>query len=68
MRHFWVRISAGLCEHPASTPGPGPVPGLVALTSRPHPSPKVARNLGTLTFLSIQENVAIPTITIQIMK
>ena len=36
--------------------------------SWPRPSPKVARNLGTLTFLRARENVAIPTITIQIMK
>lgn len=48
-----------------------PVPG----TPRPKsqrcgasPSPKVARNLDTLTFLSTQENVAIPTIRFQHLK
>ena len=64
MRHFWVRISAGLCEHPASPAQPRP-PDLIPFPTSP---PKVAGNLGTLIFLSIRENVAIPTITIQILK
>ena len=41
-------------------------PSLVA--PRPRPSPKVARNLGTLTFLRIRENVAIPMIRFQNLK
>ena len=42
MRHFWVRISAGLCEHPASPAQPRP-PDLIPL---PDLAPKSRMQFG----------------------